>query len=348
MSEQTDVLRSAVVEAIDSGQPVYIRGGDSKRQLIGRSCQATELDVSDHRGIVDYQPDELVISVRAGTPLSDIVTALEQQQQILPFEPPLFGGQATIGGTLASNLSGPVRPWAGSIRDATLGLALINGHGDLLQFGGKVMKNVAGYDVSRLQAGALGTLGVISEVHLKVLPKPEQSLTLAYEMSAADALLTMNRRGGEPKPLSAACWSDGRLFLRLSGAASAVSHTARVWGGETCAATSEPWDDLKEMTLPFFSGTDPLWRLSTSPTATLDQSKAQLLDWGGAQRWFRSEPDSPPPIAELGHLTLFRGGDRHSEVAAELDPIQKRLQQRLKNAFDPRGIFNPGRLYSWM
>ncbi len=348
MSDQTDGLRSAVVKAIESGQPLYIRGGDSKRQMVGRSCNAGELDVSGHRGIIDYQPDELVISARAGTPLSEIVETLEQHQQILPFESPLFDGRATAGGTLASNLSGPARPWAGSIRDATLGLALINGHGDLLQFGGKVMKNVAGYDVSRLQAGALGTLGLITEIHLKVLPRPEYSQTLIYEMSAADALHTMNRRSGEPKPLSAACWIGGRLFLRLSGAASAVSHTAKVWGGERCPDSEVPWESLREMTLPFFSGHAPLWRLSTSPTTAIEPEQSQLLDWGGAQRWIRCEADSPTPVASTGHLTLFRGGDRESEVMGELDPVQKRLQRRLKDSFDPRGVFNPGRLYSWM
>ena len=226
---------------------------------MGRDCEAKPLEVSGHRGIVDYQPDELVLCARAGTPLRTLQDTLAEHNQVLPFDPPMFGGRATLGGTLACNLSGPGRPWYGSIRDATLGVKLVNGKGELLQFGGKVMKNVAGYDVSRLQAGALGTLGVITEINLKVLPRPESSITLAYEMDAATALATMNRRAVEPKPLSGACWFNGTLYLRLSGAASAVGKTASIWGGSACAETETPWTGLREMDLPCFTGDAPLW-----------------------------------------------------------------------------------------
>ena len=210
--------------------PVYIRGGDSKREVVGRSCDAPDLDVSGHSGIIDYQPDELVISARAGTPLAELDAALAEHGQALPFEPPRLGGRATLGGTLACNLSGPGRPWLGSVRDAVLGLQLINGQAQVLEFGGKVMKNVAGYDVSRLQAGALGTLGVITEIHVKVLPQAEASLTLAYEMDAPQARETMCSRAAQPKPLTGAAWVDGRLFLRLAGAQSAVNHNRRPVG----------------------------------------------------------------------------------------------------------------------
>ena len=262
---------------------------------------------------------------------------------MLPFEPPDFDGHATIGGTLACNLSGPARPWQGSIRDAVLGVQLINGRGDRLEFGGKVMKNVAGYDVSRLQAGALGTLGAITEVHIRVLPKPETTLTLAWELPPEAALAQMTEKAALPKPLTGACWIDGRLYLRLSGADSAVKHTAQQWGGE--AVDNHIWQQIREMTHPFFADSAPLWRLSLSGAAPLHNDAQQCLDWGGTQRWLRLRPDQ---IADDAHLSLFSGGDRSSETRGALDPVQQKLQQRLKQSFDPDGIFNPGRLYSWM
>jgi glycolate dehydrogenase FAD-binding subunit len=346
MAELSDDICATVHDAYQRSESLYIAAGGSKRHIIGRDCEAAPLDVCAHRGIIDYQPDELVLCARAGTPLGVLQEALAQYNQVLPFDPPLFGDRATLGGTLACNLSGPARPWYGSIRDATLGIKLVNGKGELLQFGGKVMKNVAGYDVSRLQAGALGTLGVITEVNLKVLPKPESSVTLAYSMDAATALATMNRRAVEPKPLSGACWFNDTLYLRLSGAASAVRKTASSWGGSHCDETETPWAGVREMDLPFFSGDTPLWRLSCSPNHPLSEQQ-QLLDWGGAQRWIRAQ--TPPELA-LGnaHLSLFAGGDRRTEVRGVLDPVQQTLQKRLKAAFDPRGVLNPGRLYGWM
>lgn len=343
---------AALQRARETQTPVYISAGGSKRHMVGRDCDAQVLDVSAHRGIVDYQPQELVITARAGTPLTDITAVLDSQQQILSFEPPLFAGRATVGGTLACNLSGPARPWGGSIRDMVLGVAMINARGERLTFGGQVMKNVAGYDVSRLQAGALGTLGVISEISLKVLPRPQRSLTLRYDMDAGDAIRLMNRRAGEPGPLSAAAWLDGQLYLRLSGAANAVASTATQWGGET---VEEPtlWAALCEMALPFFAGEAPLWRFSLQSCAPhTPEVGATLIDWAGAQRWVRGEHnrDQLERIAAAagGHVTLFRGGDRSAEVRPPLDAVQQRLQQRLKASFDPDGLLNPGRLYRWL
>ena len=338
-------LQASVQDAVAAGRAVSIRAGDSKRHLVGRDCDATPLEVGGHRGIIDYQPDELVISARAGTPLIELEAALDQHHQVLPFEPPHFKGRATIGGTLACNLSGPARPWRGSIRDAVLGLQLINGQSQLLNAGGKVMKNVAGYDVSRLQAGALGTLGLITEVHLKVLPRAETTQTLVYEMTAQQALDTMCARAREPKPLTAACWVDNRLYLRLAGAAHAVQHTATLWGGERLEG--DFWTQIREMTHAFFAGDAPLWRLSTAPNTPHCEDYAQCIDWGGAQRWLRGDARQLA-IPAGAHLSLFAGGDRSAEVRGELDPVQQRLQQRLKQSFDPAGIFNPGRLYSWM
>ena len=342
MTDCLETLTDAVIQAQAEQSPLRIHGGDSKRDIIGRNSPAgTPLDISIYQGISDYQPDELVLSARAGTPIGELEQTLDQQGQMLPFEPQSFDGRATLGGTLACNLSGPGRPWLGSVRDAVLGVQLINGRGQLLEFGGKVMKNVAGYDVSRLQAGALGTLGVITEIHLKVLPRPERSLTLAYEMDATSALSVMAKRAREAKPLSAACWVHGTLYLRLSGAESAVAHTARTWGGEQ--AESVIWQQLRDHSHPFFSGDAPLWRLSTD-VHTPPQSE-ECIDWAGNQRWLRQKPES---VAALSHLSLYAGGDRSAEVRPALDPVQQKLQLRLKQAMDPAGILNPGRLYSWM
>ena len=351
--DRTESIIAALDEARELRAPVYISAGGSKRHMIGRNCDATELDVSVHRGIVDYQPQELVITARAGTPLTEIVTTLAEQNQSLSFEPPLFGGKATLGGTLACNLSGPARPWGGSIRDMVLGVQMINGKCERLNFGGKVMKNVAGYDASRLQAGALGTLGVITQVSLKVLPRPQQTLTLRYALSAEQAVQTMNRRAGEPKPLSGAFWLDGQLYLRLSGAASAVASTARQWGGDRVDDDEAVWESLCEMTLPFFAGDAPLWRFSVQSSAPhAAEFGPMLIGWGGSQRWARGEHAREQldrtAVNAGGHVTLFRGGDRHSDVRPPLNTVQRRLQQQLKNAFDPDAILNPGRLYSWL
>ena len=351
--DHSAVILAALTEARKKKSPVYITAGGSKRDLVGRCCDAPELDVSAHRGIINYQPQELVITVRAGTPLTEIVAALAEQNQILSFDPPLFDGKATLGGTLACNLSGPGRPWGGSIRDMVLGVELINGKCEKLRFGGEVMKNVAGYDVSRLQAGALGTLGVLTQVSLKVLPRPQRTITLRYTMSADDALQTMNHRAGEPKPLSGAFWLDGQLYLRLSGAASAVDSTAVQWGGEPVDNDSSLWEGLREMSLPFFAGDAPLWRFSVRSTAHLaTDCESTLIDWGGAQRWVRGEQNREQlerAAADAGgHVTLFRGGDRYSEVRAPLGNVERLLQQRLKQSFDPDAILNPGRLFSWL
>jgi glycolate oxidase FAD binding subunit len=335
-----------VLEARAAGTPLYIRGGDSKRDLLGRECAATPLDVAGHRGIVDYQPAELFITARAGTLLTELSAALDDENQLLPFEPPTFGGRATVGGTLACNLSGPARPWQGSVRDATLGVRLITGSGEHLCYGGQVVKNVAGYDVSRLQAGALGTLGLVTEVSLKVVPKPELSLTLSQSMDAEEALRIMRQRAGEPRPLTGAAWLEGRLFLRLAGAASAVRHTAQHWGGDICDEAESPWEDLRELSLPWFAGTGPLWRQSTLATAPLARGEAGVLDWGGALRWWRGNP--PPAETGSAGWLLFSGGDRRDEVRPAVSEVGRRLQKRLKQAFDPAAIFNPGRLYSWM
>ncbi len=360
MSDQTARLIEQVNAAIADGQKLNITGAGSKA-FMGRETDtrhAAVLDLKDHTGVVKYQPVELVLTVRAGTPLDEIDAVLAEHNQMLSFEPPRYAAGATIGGTLACNQSGPGRPWTSSVRDQVLGIKLINGKAEHLRFGGQVMKNVAGYDASRLQAGAMGTLGAITEVSLKVLPRPAATTTLTQAMPLADAIPFMNQRAAQPKPLSGACWLDGSLYLRLSGAASAVDATAHQWqqqGAQVLDADSSArfWQQLRDHQLDFFAGDAPLWRFSVGPTEpNPDLSGPWLIDWAGAQRWYRGD-EAMSDMERLatragGQVSQFRGGDRHGDVMHHQPAVLRQLQQRLKHAFDPDALFNPGRLYSWM
>jgi glycolate oxidase FAD binding subunit len=344
-------LQERVAAACAAGTPLCIVGGDSKR-FYGRTPRGEVLSVAEHRGIVNYRPAELVITARAGTPLSDIEMALADRRQMLAFEPPHFGPHATLGGTIACALSGPRRPYAGAARDFVLGVRIINGRGEVLHFGGEVMKNVAGFDVSRLMAGALGTLGVLLEISLKVLPRPAHEVTVVQEWDAADAVIEMNRWAGRPMPLSASCYDGDRLYLRLSGTEAAVASAVKHIGGEALHEAAPFWENLREQRHAYFGGSTPLWRLSLPPAAPpLALSGKWLLEWGGAQRWLRGVSDEAAVRRAAqeagGHAASFRGGDRDGERFQPLPPALQMLHRRLKQAFDPRGILNPGRLYGW-
>ena len=328
-----------------------IVGGNSK-SFYGRATENETkelLDVSSHRGVINYEPSELVITARAGTPLLEIEKTLSENNQMLAFEPPAFGDDATIGGTIACNLSGPRRPYAGAARDFVLGMHIVNGKGEQLHFGGEVMKNVAGYDVSRLQCGALGTLGVIMDVSLKVLPRPETELTLTREINEATAFEVMNRIAGKPLPLSAAAFDGNMIYMRLSGSEDAVRGAHQQIGGDEYRKGDEFWFRLKEHKLPFFSVNKPLWRLSLPQSAShVSLHGKGMVDWGGGLRWYSSD-ESSETIREAavkagGHATCFRGGDR-KQVFSPLNPVLRTLHKRLKQAFDPDGLLNPGRMY---
>jgi glycolate oxidase FAD binding subunit len=290
-------------------QPLCIRGGGSK-DWYGGAPQGVVLDTRDHAGIVDYEPTELVITARCGTPLAEIEALLAQHNQMLAFEPPHFGVGATVGGTVAAGLCGPRRASSGATRDFVLGARLLDGKGDVLSFGGKVMKNVAGYDVSRMLAGSMGTLGLLLEVSLKVLPRPFAEATLRFEMSEIDAIRRLNEWGGQPLPLSGSAWCGGQLALRLSGAEAAVDAAMRLLGGEAVPHPDSAafWTDLREQRHAFFSGSEPLWRLSVpSTTGALVLGGDQLIEWGGAQRWLRANGDAARPT---------RSGARYKPAAA--------------------------------
>ena len=352
MSDISKKLVEAVRAAATKGTKLAITGGGSKI-FIGREISAEPLPVAGHSGILDYQPSELVLTARAGTSLATITQTLQANDQIIPFEAPVYKSKATLGGTLACNISGPARPWRGSARDATLGLRLINGKGEHLKFGGQVLKNVAGYDVSRLQSGAMGTLGVITEISFRVMPKPAASVTLTSEMAAPDAILHINQLMQRPWPLSGAAWVADKLYLRFEGAERAIEGAIRQLGADSETEFHPIWESIREQSLDFFSADLPTWRFSVDAKASHSMAtQPWLIDWGGAQRWLRGSFDKSKleTLAHEmgGHVSLYQHGNRTGEVFHTLAPSMQKLQRNLKNAFDPKGILNPGRMYSWM
>jgi len=343
-------FRDRIVAATNTASPLRLRGNGTK-DWYGQQLQGEVLDTTGYTGIVDYDPTELVITARCGTNLREIGKALSAHNQMLAFEPMRFDGLATIGGIVAAGLSGPRRMAVGAVRDFVLGAVMMDGRGEVLHFGGQVMKNVAGYDVSRLLTGSLGTLGLILEVSVKVLPKPVAQQSLRFAMTEAEALHQMNVWGGQPLPISASCWYQGQLTVRLSGARAAVDAAIVKMGGEVLADADTFWDQLREHQMDFFAeSTEGLWRLSLpSTTAVLQLPGETLTEWGGAQRWLKTTADATTIRAAAeaagGHATLFRGGDKSVGVFHPLKAPVADIHRRLKASFDPAGIFNPHRMY---
>jgi glycolate oxidase FAD binding subunit len=340
-------IRTAAAE----NRPLRLRGGGSK-DFYGQAVEGEVLDTRAYAGIVAYEPTELVITARGGTPLTELEAALRVEGQHLAFEPPHFGPGATVGGMVAAGLSGPRRQCAGAVRDFVLGVRMLDGRGDDVSFGGQVMKNVAGYDVARVIAGSLGTLGLILEVSLKVPPLPFAEATLRMELPQDKAIELLNHWGGKPLPISACAWTEGELTLRLSGAASAVKAARETIGGEMVEAEQAErfWRAIREQTAPFFGTDRPLWRLSVpSVTLPLALPGEQLLEWGGALRWLSSKADArtvrEAAARSGGHATLFRASDKSAGAFTPLAPALAKIHRNLKQAFDPAGIFNPGRMY---
>lgn len=370
MQATLDSFRDAILRAADNRTPLRLRGGGSK-DFYGQALDGEVLDTRPYDGIVDYDPAELVITARCGTPLAQIEAALAERRQILAFDPPHFAGtdgvsQATFGGMVAAGLSGPRRQSAGALRDFVLGVRVMDGRGEEMSFGGQVMKNVAGYDVSRLMAGSLGTLGLILEASLKVMPAPFDDATLRFALPQADAILRINQWGGQPLPIAASAWHDGVLHVRLSGASAAVRAARERLGGEAVdeAEAQALWRGLREQSHMFFTPAlegRALWRIAVPPTTgplTLPPG-GELIEWGGGQRWWI--PQTPAThgaaaadeasavraaaLAAGGHATLFRNGDKSAGVFTPLAAPLAAIHTRLKAAYDPAGIFNPGRLY---
>jgi len=352
LSKLTEQVRAAAA----GRRPLRIRAGGTK-DFYGNPTVGELLDPREYSGLVAYEPTELVLTARCGTPLALIVSALDERNQMLAFEPPHFGAAATVGGCVAAGLAGPRRgafgPGAGGIRDFVLGAKLLNGRGEVLSFGGTVMKNVAGYDVSRLLAGSLGTLGVLLEVSLKVAPRPVAEETRSFELDESAALNQCTARAGKPWPVSATAWHAGRLHVRLSGAASAVALACKAFGGErmTAADGAAFWACIREQTQPFFRQQPPLWRMSLPATAApLALPGEQLIEWGGALRWLVSGAEAASVRGRAaglgGHATLFRGNPGSIAAFTPLPSALARIHARLTAEFDPMGIFNPGRMYA--
>lgn len=353
MDDRSAELRDQVRAAAADGTPLRIVGGDTKH-FLGRATPGEALATAGHRGIVHYEPTELVVTARAGTPLAEIDAALAEHNQILGFEPPHLGAGATVGGTVACNLSGPRRAYAGAARDFVLGTKLLNGRGEILSFGGEVMKNVAGYDVSRLMAGAMGTLGVLLEVSLRVIPRPETHITLARRTTDQEALFLLHRWAGRQLPITATCFHGDTLYVRLCGTPKGVAAARQRVGGELVEDSAGFWHKLREQRHAFFTAKRPIWRLSVASDAPPGEIDGKwLYEWGGAQRWLVSNA----PAEEIrawaraagGHATLVHNrpaGAETGEIFQPLAPGLLALHRRLKAAFDPAGILNPGRLYA--
>ena len=381
MDAELNSLIDAVRNAAAQGGILRLRGGGTK-DFWGQSLTGQVLDTRAYRGIVSYEPSELVVTVRCGTPLAELEAALADQGQCLAFEPPHFGEGATVGGMVAAGLSGPARATAGAVRDFILGARFINGLGEHLTFGGQVMKNVAGYDVSRLMAGSWGTLGLITEVSLKVLPvAPAEATLMCAGLAQGTALDLLHRWGGQPLPLNASAWVRDDtaqpvadyLFVRLRGAVAAVqsaldsmSADALALGAQVQqmdnAEAAQDWRSSGEQALQFFtppSADACLWRLSLPQTApVLDLVQAQYIEWQGAQRWLWAPASAAMALRELaqsvgGHATLFRASAAHAAVDkavgvnTPLAAVQQRIQKQLQQQFDPKGVFATGRLYAF-
>ena len=362
MDKHLDVLNQwaeRVRAAAASASPLRIRGGGSK-DFYGQALTGEVLDTRAYSGVVSYEPSELVVTARAGTPLAELEALLAAQGQCLPFEPPHFGPHATVGGMVASGLNGPARSSVGAVRDYVLGTQLLNGRAEVLTFGGQVMKNVAGYDVSRLMAGSLGTLAVLLEVSLKVLPVPPAECTLTFALDEADALQQLHRWGGLPLPINASCWQSvagqGQLWVRLRGAVAAVAAAQTTRGGTRLPAEEATalWHSLREQTAPFFTlqAGESLWRASVADTAAPLGLGPTLIEWGGAQRWLKRPAADAVPIraaaaSAQGHATLFRTATQADKTVPVFTPLPAtltRIQRALKAQFDPAGILTPGRL----
>ncbi len=346
MTDLVSEFSQRVQAAAKQGSALRPRGGGSK-DFHACKLGGEPLDVSGYQGIVNYDPTELIITAKAGTPICDIEATLAEGGQMLACEPPRLSAGSTLGGCVAAGWSGPRRAYAGSVRDFVLGTRILNGRGEDLRFGGEVMKNVAGFDLSRLMTGSFGTLGLILEVSLKVLPRPLQELTLRFDLDEAHAIAAMNAWAAQPLPLSGTAWFDNKLYVRLSGPEPAVRAAKEKMGGEPQSDAQALWTSVRDQTLPHFSGT--LWRLSIkSTTPALNLPGKSLLEWNGALRWLNSAADATAVHAAArkagGHALRYRGGDL-SQGLFQPDPAMLKLQQRIMAALDPDNVFSPARLH---
>ncbi len=339
-------LQARVRQATELASPLRIVGGDTKA-FFGHRVEAETLEVATHSGVVDYDPSELVITLRAGSKLADVEALLAEHRQMVGFEPPHFGTNATIGGVVASGLKGPRRAYVGAVRDFILGVKIIDGRGEVLNFGGQVIKNVAGFDVSRLMVGALGTLGVILEVSLRVIPMVETEVTLGFDhANPKEHIGWINELGSRPLPLSASLWYQGRSLVRLSGSEQGVASAVKKLGGD---AENDIWEQLREQTHEFFVGQEQITRIALAPTRDDFLGTDQLIEWGGAQRWQRGKVNLDELRREVesreGTACAYRGAAGEESIFHPLSASMMALHRHLKASFDPVAVLNPNRLY---
>ncbi len=342
--DDTEGLVAAVRAAYASADPLEIRGGGTRRHL-GRAPSGTALSVGGHSGLVEYDPSEFVVTVRAGTRVDELAARLAEAGQVLAVDVPRLGAASTIGGAIATGLSGPSRPYTGALRDIVLGARVISGTGEVLNFGGRVLKNVAGFDVSRLMVGAYGTLGLILDVTLRLAPRPEveevRQLACAWPQ-ARSALAAWEAA----LPLSGACYERGVLSVRLSGTERRVAKARAVIGGDPGALTV--FTHLRDLSGDFFAQGGDLWRLLVPPDAPWDPVET-VIDWGGAQRYWMWAGEVSAVYAQAqaarGQAMRVWGRDRGASPWATPPPATQALMARVKAALDPRGILNRGRLY---
>lgn len=349
MSDCNNEISSKLQDAFLQKQPLQIKAGNTK-PFYGRNIQGDTLSLASHTGILEYEPSELYITARSGTSLLEIEQAIADQNQILPCEPPHFGAAATLGGMVACGLAGPRRINAGNVRDCILGIEILNGKGELLKFGGKVMKNVAGYDVSRLMCGALGTLGVIMSVSLRLLPKPPCEQTIALTMNSATAISKMNQWANTPMPISATFYDGNKLYVRLSSSVSAVEACKKEIGGAQIEEHEIFWTRIKEQIHSFFSSNMPLWRITVPPnTDTLNIPGVSVMEWNGALRWYKSDAEENTIRSEAerigGNANLFKGSVT-DQIFHPIPEPSMQLHKKLKQALDPAGILNPGKMFA--
>lgn len=349
MTDHKADIVSQVQEAFHSKQPQCITAGNSKN-FYGRKIQGTELSLINHAGITEYEPSELYIKARSGTPLSEIEKIIAAEKQMLPFEPPHFGPTATFGGMTATGLSGPRRVSHGAVRDCILGVEIINGKGEVLQFGGKVMKNVAGYDVSRLMCGAMGTLGVLTSITVRLNPMPVCEKTIAISTNCQEAILKMNELARKPIPITATFYDGSELYIRISGSLSTIDKCTEMIGGDEIDKADLFWTNVREHTHEFFFTELPLWRISVpSSTDILNIEGVYVMEWNGALRWYATDANADAIRDEAdragGHACLFRGIDR-KDVFHPLAHATRLINLKLKQTFDPAGILNPGKIYA--
>ncbi len=350
-SDYIETLCASIREANTTQQALQILSGESK-QFYGNKITAKSLDVSSNKGIVDYEPSELFITARNGTSLKEIEAELDANNQILPFEPPHFNTQATLGGTISCGLSGPRRAYASSMRDCVLGVNIVNGKGEYLEFGGQVMKNVAGYDASRLMCGAFGTLGVLTQISLRVSPKPHSEITIAIEINQREALENMNAWTQTQLPISATYFNNKVLYIRIAGLESTTKKAHQEIGGEIIANSEKFWNDLKNHQTDFFQTEKPLWRIIIpNTTPDLPINGESCLEWNGGLRWIKSNENTQHIInlckKMKAQATLFKTNSKPKDCLASINPNIQKLHLNLKTAFDPNRILNPGRMYSW-